>query len=83
MRSDSDASARVAGITLGGDGALTIDRVKKDDEGLYECVATNEEGVARTSSVITVIGRSQTPKNVSAIPKKKSTCVTALGAAAV
>lgn len=43
------------GITLGGDGALTIDRVKKDDEGLYECVATNEEGVARTSGVITVI----------------------------
>lgn len=77
LRSDSDASARVAGITLRGDGALTIDRVKKDDEGLYECVATNEEGVARTSSVITVIGRSQRYQ------KKKSTCVTALGAAAV
>lgn len=62
---DSDASVPVAGITLAVDGALTIERVKKDDEGLYECVATNVEGVARTSAVVTVIGRSLRPKNIS------------------
>ncbi|XP_028271700.1 vascular endothelial growth factor receptor kdr-like [Parambassis ranga] len=44
------------GITLGKDGALTIERVKKDDEGLYECVASNVEGVAKTSAVVTVRG---------------------------
>lgn len=44
------------GITLGEDGALTIERVKKDDEGLYECVASNVEGFARTSAVVTVVG---------------------------
>ncbi|XP_047440846.1 vascular endothelial growth factor receptor kdr-like [Mugil cephalus] len=44
------------GITLGEDGALTIERVKKDDEGLYECEARNKDGVARTSAVITVLG---------------------------
>lgn len=44
------------GITLGEDGALTIERVKKDDEGLYECVASNVEGVAKTSAVVTVLG---------------------------
>ncbi|XP_068596311.1 vascular endothelial growth factor receptor kdr-like [Brachionichthys hirsutus] len=44
------------GIALGGDGVLTIERVKKDDEGLYECVAKNTEGVAKTSAVVTVLG---------------------------
>lgn len=44
------------GITLGEDGALTIERVKKDDEGLYECIASNVEGVAKTSAVVTVLG---------------------------
>ncbi|XP_008302028.1 vascular endothelial growth factor receptor kdr-like isoform X2 [Stegastes partitus] len=44
------------GITLGKDGALTIERVKKDDEGLYECVASNVEGYAKTSAVVTVLG---------------------------
>lgn len=48
----------VAGITLGDNGVLTIERVKKDDEGLYECVATNVEGVAKTSAVVTVLGKS-------------------------
>lgn len=47
----------VAGITLGEDG-LTIERVKKDDEGLYECVARNSEGIAKTSAVVTVLGKS-------------------------
>uniref|UniRef100_A0A8C6WFI2 receptor protein-tyrosine kinase n=1 Tax=Neogobius melanostomus TaxID=47308 RepID=A0A8C6WFI2_9GOBI len=36
------------------DGVLTIDRVKKDDEGLYECVATNDLGVVKTSAVVNV-----------------------------
>ncbi|XP_059202072.1 vascular endothelial growth factor receptor kdr-like [Centropristis striata] len=44
------------GITLGEDGILTIERVKKDDEGLYECVASNVEGIAKTSAVVTVVG---------------------------
>ncbi|XP_030001567.1 vascular endothelial growth factor receptor kdr-like isoform X1 [Sphaeramia orbicularis] len=44
------------GITLGEDGVLTIERVKKDDEGLYECVASNVMGVAKTSAVVTVLG---------------------------
>lgn len=48
----------VAGITLGEDGVLTIERVKKDDEGLYECVARNDEGIAKTSAVVTVLGKS-------------------------
>lgn len=63
----------VAGITLAGDRALTIERVKKDDEGLYECVATNVEGVARTSAVVTVIGRPLMPENMSAIQKNAVT----------
>ncbi|KAK7922469.1 hypothetical protein WMY93_009371 [Mugilogobius chulae] len=41
------------GITFG-DGILTIDRVKKDDEGLYECVAINDLGAAKTSAMVTV-----------------------------
>lgn len=73
----------IAGITLGSDGALIIERVKKDDEGLYECVATNVEGVARTSAVITVIGRSLTPGNLLACCQKKFPYVTAFFAAAV
>lgn len=44
------------GITLGASGNLTIERVKKDDEGLYECIASNAEGVAKTSAVVTVLG---------------------------
>ncbi|XP_029020278.1 vascular endothelial growth factor receptor kdr-like [Betta splendens] len=44
------------GITMTEAGVLTIERVKKDDEGLYECVASNVEGSARTSAVVTVLG---------------------------
>ncbi|XP_035525018.1 vascular endothelial growth factor receptor kdr-like [Morone saxatilis] len=44
------------GISLGEDGVLTVDRVKKDDEGLYECIASNDEGIAKTSAVVTVVG---------------------------
>ncbi|CAK6964637.1 LOW QUALITY PROTEIN: vascular endothelial growth factor receptor kdr-like [Scomber scombrus] len=44
------------GITLEETGNLTIERVKKDDEGLYECIASNAEGVAKTSAVVTVLG---------------------------
>lgn len=49
----------VAGITLQEDGVLIVDRVKKDDEGLYECVAKNMEGVAKTSAYITVHGKTE------------------------
>ncbi|KAI4885350.1 hypothetical protein NFI96_014323, partial [Prochilodus magdalenae] len=44
------------GITLRDDGVLIIQRVKKEDEGMYECQATNAEGVASSSAVITVLG---------------------------
>ncbi|KAM4732924.1 LOW QUALITY PROTEIN: vascular endothelial growth factor receptor kdr-like [Anableps anableps] len=44
------------GVTLGENGTLIIERVKKDDEGLYECVAQNTEGVAKTSAVVIVLG---------------------------
>ncbi|XP_005467522.1 vascular endothelial growth factor receptor kdr-like [Oreochromis niloticus] len=44
------------GITLGEDGTLIIERVKKDDEGLYECIASNTEGVLKTSALVTVSG---------------------------
>ncbi|XP_055080692.1 vascular endothelial growth factor receptor kdr-like isoform X2 [Periophthalmus magnuspinnatus] len=37
-----------------GDGVLTIERVKKDDEGLYECVAINHLGTVKTSAMVTV-----------------------------
>lgn len=56
-------SLYVAGITLGEDGVLTIERVKKDDEGLYECIASNVEGVAKTSAVVTVVGKSPSDIN--------------------
>lgn len=44
-----------SGITLK-DGVLVIERVKKDDEGIYECHASNDGGEAITSAVITVVG---------------------------
>lgn len=49
------------GITLKDDGTLTIERVKKDDEGMYECHASNAEGVAISSAVITVVGEEGKP----------------------
>ena len=45
-----------AGITLRDDGVLIIERVKKDDEGLYECQASNDKGSVKTSAVVTVVG---------------------------
>lgn len=46
----------LSGITLKDDGSLIIERVKKDDEGIYECRASNAGGEAKTSAVITVVG---------------------------
>ncbi|KAJ8351229.1 hypothetical protein SKAU_G00227050 [Synaphobranchus kaupii] len=43
------------GITLA-EGLLTIERVKKDDEGLYECLASNNIGKVMTAAVVTVVG---------------------------
>lgn len=62
----------VAGINLEENGVLTIERVKKDDEGLYECVASNVEGVAKTSAVVTVLGKSYKQINVFAASPLKS-----------
>ncbi|MCJ8734048.1 hypothetical protein PDJAM_G00230930 [Pangasius djambal] len=44
------------GITLKNNGVLIIQRVKKEDEGMYECQASNAKGVATSSAVITVLG---------------------------
>ncbi|XP_053486492.1 vascular endothelial growth factor receptor kdr-like [Ictalurus furcatus] len=44
------------GITLKDNGILIIQRVKKEDEGLYECQASNAKGLATSSAVITVLG---------------------------
>lgn len=45
-----------AGISLKDNGDLVIQRVKKEDEGTYECQARNAKGVATSSAVITVLG---------------------------
>ncbi|XP_053328514.1 vascular endothelial growth factor receptor kdr-like [Spea bombifrons] len=45
-----------SGITLLNNNTLIIERMKKDDEGLYECQATNEMGQVTTSAVITIHG---------------------------
>ncbi|XP_061756252.1 vascular endothelial growth factor receptor kdr-like isoform X1 [Nerophis ophidion] len=49
------------GINVWHDGALIIERVKKDDEGLYECVATNTEGLVKSSAFVTVLGEEGKP----------------------
>lgn len=36
---------------------LVIERVKKDDEGLYECKATNDMGQDSTSAFIKIQGK--------------------------
>lgn len=51
-------SIMLSGITLK-NGTLIIERVKKDDEGIYECLASNDRGEAKTSAVITVVGEYQ------------------------
>lgn len=48
-----------AGITLMENGELIIQRVKKEDEGMYKCQASNSIGVATSSAVITVLGEYQ------------------------
>ncbi|XP_078401502.1 vascular endothelial growth factor receptor 1 isoform X1 [Cetorhinus maximus] len=46
-----------SGITLGpGSKTLIIERVKEEDEGLYQCQATNRKGFVETSAYITVRG---------------------------
>ncbi|KAM8952873.1 vascular endothelial growth factor receptor kdr-like [Pelodytes ibericus] len=45
-----------SGITLLYNNSLIIERVKKDDEGLYECQATNEMGQVKMSAFITIHG---------------------------
>lgn len=38
---------------------LVIERVKKDDEGLYECKASNDMGQDSTSAFIKIQGKLQ------------------------
>ncbi|XP_056395092.1 vascular endothelial growth factor receptor kdr-like isoform X2 [Hyla sarda] len=47
---------QASGITLHSNNSLMIERVKKDDEGLYECHAHNEMGHTNTSAYITIRG---------------------------
>ncbi|XP_066437751.1 vascular endothelial growth factor receptor kdr-like [Eleutherodactylus coqui] len=47
---------QASGITLLYNNSLMIERVKKDDEGLYECHADNEMGHTNTSAYITIRG---------------------------
>ncbi|KAG8553797.1 hypothetical protein GDO81_003550 [Engystomops pustulosus] len=47
---------RASGITLLYNNSLMIERVKKDDEGLYECHADNEMGHTNTSAYISIRG---------------------------
>ncbi|XP_057706323.1 vascular endothelial growth factor receptor kdr-like isoform X1 [Corythoichthys intestinalis] len=49
------------GITLKMDGVLTIERVKKDDEGLYKCMAANSEGAVTSSASVSVLGEEGKP----------------------
>uniref|UniRef100_UPI00398E4AE4 vascular endothelial growth factor receptor 1 isoform X2 n=1 Tax=Pristiophorus japonicus TaxID=55135 RepID=UPI00398E4AE4 len=49
-----------SGITLGpGSKTLIIERVKEEDEGLYQCQATNRKGFVETSAYITVRGSTE------------------------
>ncbi|XP_075691851.1 vascular endothelial growth factor receptor kdr-like [Rhinoderma darwinii] len=50
------AIKQASGITLLYNNSLIIERVKKDDEGLYECHADNEMGHTNTSAYITIRG---------------------------
>ncbi|XP_030066490.1 vascular endothelial growth factor receptor kdr-like isoform X2 [Microcaecilia unicolor] len=43
-----------SGISLLVNNSLIIERVKKDDEGVYECKAANEMGEVRTAAFITI-----------------------------
>ncbi|XP_069468649.1 vascular endothelial growth factor receptor kdr-like isoform X2 [Ambystoma mexicanum] len=45
-----------SGISLLTNNSLIIDRVKKEDEGMYECKASNEMGQVSTSAYVTVEG---------------------------
>ncbi|XP_036379838.1 vascular endothelial growth factor receptor kdr-like [Megalops cyprinoides] len=49
------------GVTLTEDGLLIIERVQKEDGGLYECLASNHEGEVKTAAVVTVLGESAEP----------------------
>ncbi|XP_078513253.1 vascular endothelial growth factor receptor 1 isoform X2 [Lissotriton helveticus] len=50
------------GIVLGPDSnRLVIERVKEDDEGYYQCVASNQRGAVESSAYITVQGTSDRP----------------------
>ncbi|KAK3563813.1 hypothetical protein QTP86_002759 [Hemibagrus guttatus] len=46
----------IDGVTLKDNGVLIIQRVKKEDEGMYECQASNAEGAVTSSAFITVLG---------------------------
>lgn len=47
------------GITLMEEGVLVIQRVKKEDEGTYECRASNDMGMVVSSASVHVLGEPQ------------------------
>uniref|UniRef100_UPI003AADEB64 vascular endothelial growth factor receptor 1 n=1 Tax=Centroberyx gerrardi TaxID=166262 RepID=UPI003AADEB64 len=57
------------------DGALHIDRITVEDQGLYTCQATNERGSAESSAYIWVSGASEA--SFLEIPTLTCTCVVA------
>ncbi|XP_063045926.1 vascular endothelial growth factor receptor kdr-like [Engraulis encrasicolus] len=44
------------GITLKEEGFLIIQRVKKEDEGMYECRASNDKGAVASTAMVRVLG---------------------------
>lgn len=52
----SDGVLLVPGITLKEEGFLIIQRVKKEDEGMYECRASNDKGAVASTAMVRVLG---------------------------
>lgn len=45
------------------EGVLIIQRVKKEDEGMYECRASNDKGAVASSAVVRVVGETRLLRN--------------------
>uniref|UniRef100_UPI0037E70419 vascular endothelial growth factor receptor 1 isoform X1 n=1 Tax=Semicossyphus pulcher TaxID=241346 RepID=UPI0037E70419 len=73
---DERALSQGSGIVISPeDGTLHIDRITKEDQGLYTCQATNERGSAESSAHIWVNGASEA--SFLEIPTLTCTCVVA------
>ncbi|KAM9337201.1 vascular endothelial growth factor receptor 1 [Symphorus nematophorus] len=73
---DECALSQGSGIVISPeDGTLHIDRITREDQGLYTCQATNERGSAESSAYIWVTGASEA--SFPEIPTLTCTCVVA------